>query len=46
MPTVQRSEVLHVVRELWGFKGASVDDQAKLVLAEDLIREAWEHNNK
>lgn len=46
MPTVQRSDVLHVVRELWGFKGAPVDDQAKLALAEALIKEAWEHNNK
>jgi len=45
MPKVHKNELLQVVRELWG-TGAVVEDQAKLVLAELLIREAWESDNK
>lgn len=44
MPSVSKNELLQVVREVWA--GAAVDDQAKMVLAEALIREAWEQGNK
>lgn len=46
MPPVSKHELLTVVRDLWGFKDAPVDEQAKQVLAEQLIREACEHGNK
>jgi hypothetical protein len=46
MPSVSKNELLQVVREVWGYAGAPTDDQAKMVLAEALIREAWEQGNK
>jgi hypothetical protein len=46
MPSVSKNELLQVVREVWGFPGAPTDDQAKMALAEALIREAWEQGNK
>lgn len=46
MPTMSKHELLTVVRDLWGFRDAPLDEQAKKVLAEQLIREAWEHGNK
>jgi hypothetical protein len=46
MPTVHKSELLQVLQQLWGAIDAPVEDQAKYVLAEALIRQAWEENNR
>jgi hypothetical protein len=46
MPTVHKSDLLQVVQQLWGESRAPVEDQAKYVLAEALIRQAWGENNR
>lgn len=47
MPTVHKSELLQVAQQLWGeARNSSIEDQAKYVLAEALIRQAWEENNR
>lgn len=40
MPHVRKSEILAVARELWGSTGI-LEDEAKLVLAEQLINDVW-----
>eukprot|EP00775_Hariotina_reticulata_P008646 gene8646-8827_t len=42
MPHVRKIEVLAVARELWGSTGI-LEDEAKLVLAEQLISDVWEN---
>lgn len=46
MPTVHKTDLLQVVRELWRVPDAPLDDEAKRIVAEALISEAWEHGNK
>lgn len=48
MPKMHKNEILQVVRQVWGGSGQqdNIDDKAKLALAEYLIEEAWQADNK